>query len=62
MKKHQTTFHLTDRDREAIREIREYYGLTSDIDAVRIALRELQRHIQATPPQPQQGLASHPAP
>ena len=49
MKKHQTTFHLDDKDKEAIREIREYYGLTSDIAAIRNALRELQRHIQASP-------------
>ena len=46
MKKHQTTFHLEEKDREAIAEIRAYYGATSDVAAVRLALRELQRQIR----------------
>lgn len=47
MKKHQTTFRLDEKDREAIQQIREHYGVSSDIDAIRIALRELQRRIKS---------------
>ena len=48
MKKHQTTIHLEEKDREAIAAIREHYGVLSDVAAIRLALRELQRQI--TPP------------
>lgn len=48
MKKHQTTIHLEEKDREAIATIREHYGVLSDVAAIRLALRELQRQI--TPP------------
>jgi hypothetical protein len=60
MKKHQTTFHLEDKDKEAIAEIRAYYGATSDVAAVRLALREVQRQLRTrTTPAPQkEGLSS----
>jgi hypothetical protein len=46
-----TTIRLDEKDRTAIEEIKEYYGVESDIDAIRIALRELQRqlHTHSTP-------------
>ncbi len=54
MRKTRTTLPLEDKDREAIAAIRDYYGVTSDVDAIRIALRELHRRIQIdTPPKPQ---------
>ena len=62
MKKSRTTLPLEEKDREAIAAIREYYGVQSDLDAIRIALREELRRIQATQSTPKQGLASHPAP
>ena len=46
MKKSRTTLPLEDKDREAIAAIREHYGVQSDADAIRIALRELLRAIQ----------------
>ncbi len=46
MKKSRTTFPLEDKDREAIVAIREYYGVQSDADAIRIALQELLRTIK----------------
>ena len=46
MKKSRTTLPLGDKDRAAIAAIREYYGLHSDADAIRIALRELERAIK----------------
>ncbi len=46
MKKSRTTFPLEDKDREAIAAIREHYGVGSDADAIRIALRELLRTIK----------------
>ena len=46
MKKSRTTFPLEETDREAITVIREYYGVHSDADAIRIALRELYRRIK----------------
>ena len=48
MRKHQTTIHLEDKDREAIAAIREHFGVLSDAAAIRMALREL--HRQITPP------------
>ncbi len=46
MKKSRTTLPLEDKDREAIAAIREHYGVQSDADAIRIALRELLRTIK----------------
>jgi hypothetical protein len=46
MKKSRTTFPLEEKDREAIAAIREHYGVQSDADAIRIALRELHRTIK----------------
>ena len=40
------TFYLRDDDREAIRLIREEYGLTSDAAAIRYALTLLARRIR----------------
>ena len=48
MKKHQTTFHLEEKERETIAKIREYSGVTSDIAALRIALREWERTLKGT--------------
>jgi hypothetical protein len=45
MKTSRTTVPLYEQDREAIRAIRAYYGVRSDADAIRIALRETQRRI-----------------
>jgi Arc/MetJ-type ribon-helix-helix transcriptional regulator len=42
----QTTIRLDEKDQAAIAEIRDYYGVSSDIDAIRIALRETQRQIK----------------
>ncbi len=61
MRKTRTTIPLEDRDREAIAAIRAYYGVTSDVDAIRIALRELQRRIISPAPLPQ-GTAIPPLP
>jgi len=54
MKTSRTTLPLYEKDREAIKTIREYYGVKTDADAIRIALHELERVIQgATPITPQ---------
>ena len=45
VKKHQTTIHLEEKDREAIAAIREHFGVLSDAAAIRMALRELHRQI-----------------
>jgi hypothetical protein len=52
-----TTIRLEDRDREAIAAIKEQYGVTSDNDAIRLALRMLLREIEQRPPTPKQGTA-----
>ena len=49
MRKTRTTFHLEDADKEAIAAIREHYGLSSNDDAIRLALREWYRHIKGGP-------------
>jgi hypothetical protein len=41
------TIRIEDPDREAIAAIRAYYGVSSDNDAIRIALREIHRQIRA---------------
>jgi sulfur relay (sulfurtransferase) DsrC/TusE family protein len=46
MKKSRTTLPLGEKDRAAIAAIREYYGLHSDADAIRMAIRELERVIE----------------
>ena len=46
MRKTRTTVHLEDADKEAIAAIREHYGLSSNDDAIRLALREWYRHIK----------------
>src|SRR5207247_3337257 len=55
MEKTRTTIRLEEPDRKAIAAIRAYYGLSSDNDAIRLALREVERAIsqQSTPPKPQ---------
>jgi hypothetical protein len=47
MKKSRTTLPLEQKDREAIAAIRDYYGLHSDADAIRIAIHELARRVQS---------------
>jgi hypothetical protein len=44
------TFPLYEEDREAIKIIREHYGVRTDADAIRIALHELKRVIKGKPP------------
>ena len=59
----QTTIRLDEKDQAAIAAIRDYYGVSSDIDAIRIALREIQRQIkkEADPsPAPEQSRAIPP--
>jgi hypothetical protein len=43
------TIRLEETDREALLIIRQYYGMTSDNDAVRFALREIRRRILSDP-------------
>jgi hypothetical protein len=47
-----TTIRLAEQDREAIAAIKDYYGVTSDNEAIRLALREVHRQVkrQALPP------------
>src|SRR5947207_2497660 len=47
MKTSRTTLPLYEKDREAIQTIREYYGVKTDADAIRIALHELERLIRS---------------
>jgi hypothetical protein len=59
------TIRIDEQDREAISAIRDYYGVSSDNDAVRIALREIHRQLKARtvpPPSPKQGTAIPPSP
>jgi hypothetical protein len=46
MKTSRFTLPLYEKDREAMKTIREYYGLASDADAVRMALHELARQLK----------------
>ena len=46
MKKSRTTLPLEQKDREAITAIRDYYGLHSDADAIRLSIHELYRKVQ----------------
>jgi hypothetical protein len=50
MKTSRTTFPLYEEDKEAIKVIREHFGVRTDADAIRIALRELKRVIKGEPP------------
>jgi hypothetical protein len=50
MKTSRTTLPLYEEDREAIKTIREHYGVRTDADAIRIALHELERAIKGEPP------------
>jgi hypothetical protein len=43
------TIRLTEQDKVAIASIREYYGLTSDNEAIRFALSKVLREIQQSP-------------
>jgi transposase len=48
-----TTIRLEEQDREAIAAIKEHYGVASDSDAIRLALREIGRSIKRqSPPTP----------
>ncbi len=49
MRTSRTTLPLYEKDREAIKTIREYYGVRTDADAIRIALHELERVIKERP-------------
>jgi hypothetical protein len=53
---------LYEEEREAIKTIREHFGVKSDADAIRIALRELERAIKGgtQPIMPQKERRSHP--
>jgi hypothetical protein len=60
VRKHQTTIHLEEKDREAIVAIRDHYGVPSDVAAIRMALRELHRQIaQPISPRKERGLHPH---
>ncbi len=48
MKKSRTTLPLEQKDREALAAIRDYYGLHSDADAIRMSIHELYRKVQKT--------------
>jgi hypothetical protein len=50
MKTSRTTLPLYEKDREAIKTIREHYGVKTDADAIRIALHELERLIKGATP------------
>jgi Arc/MetJ family transcription regulator len=41
-----TTIRLEEQDREAIAAIKEHYGVASDSDAIRLALRKVLREIK----------------
>jgi Arc/MetJ-type ribon-helix-helix transcriptional regulator len=51
-----TTIRLEDQDKQAIQEIKDYYGISSDSDVIRFLLREKQheirRQVQAQQPPP----------
>lgn len=53
------TIRLEDMDKAAIAAIKAYYGVHSDADAVRIALRELYRTIQRTEKELREGSNNH---
>jgi Arc/MetJ-type ribon-helix-helix transcriptional regulator len=42
-KKHRTSIYLDEQDRQAIQVIKERYGITSDSDVIRFALRLVAR-------------------
>ncbi len=50
MKTSRTTLPLYEKDREAIKTLREHYGVKTDADAIRIALHEIERLIKGAPP------------
>ena len=52
MNKTRTTIRLEEQDRAAIAAIKGYYGITSDNDAIRLALREIHRQIKRQAPHP----------
>jgi Arc/MetJ-type ribon-helix-helix transcriptional regulator len=61
MDKIQRTIRLSEQDREAIAAIREQYGLTSDSEAIRFALRmALREGKQSRLPHPNKERRSHP--
>ena len=62
MKTSRTTLPLSEEEREAIKTIREHFGVKSDADAIRIALRELERVIKGgtQPITPQKERRSYP--
>jgi hypothetical protein len=62
MKTSRTSLPLYEEEREAIKMIREYFGVRKDADAIRIALRELKRVIEGgtQPITPQKERRSHP--
>jgi Spy/CpxP family protein refolding chaperone len=65
MKTSRTTFPLYEQDKQAIAAIRAYYGVRSDAEAIRIALRETHRLIaSAVPdtPAPNKERRFHPQP
>lgn len=44
--KKKTTIYLDDSDREAIALVKQSYGITSDSDAIRLALRLLAKKVK----------------
>lgn len=52
MPRQSTAIRFTPQDREALRQVRERYGITTDADAIRLALRlalERPTHRSTTP-------------
>jgi len=63
MDKHQKarTIRLTEQDEEAITALKAYYGITSENEVIRLALRAALREITGNPsPSPQKERPSYP--
>jgi len=47
-----TTIRLDEQDKQIIARVKEYYGVKSDNDAIRLALRETLREMERQTPNP----------
>ena len=54
------TLRLTEQDIAIIEHLKQYYGVASDNEVIRMALRSAERELASTLSTPKQGLASHP--
>jgi Arc/MetJ family transcription regulator len=57
--KKRTTIYLDEQDRFAIATLREYYGVTSDSDVIRLALRLLTEQVKGKHEQETEGTTKH---